>query len=157
MARFYNKKIPSNFGDALNMCKDHAKIKHNLSVERIADEMGLSTVRLYQMLDSGDMPISRLLNFQRICRCNYVTRYLAHRDNFMLVKIPTGGKVSDELMLTINKSFHEALNELTEFYTHGQNPDIAIAALTKHMTNIAWHKGNVEKQMQPDLNFEDDN
>lgn len=154
MASLYKNKIPSNFSEALRMCKDHAKAKHQLSVERIADEMGLSAVRLYQMLETGDMPIKKVKSFQRVCRCNYVTMYLAHGDDCMLVKMPKGKHMSDEQMLAFNATYSKALTELTEFYTNGQNPDGVIASLTQHMAATAWHRANVEKSAQPELDFE---
>lgn len=137
------------------MCKDHAKAKHNLSVERIADEMGLTAVRLYQHLENGDMPLSRVRSYQRACRCNYVTLYMAHGDECMLIKIPNGKKLSDDQMLNINATFHTALSMLTQFYQTAENPEAALAALTSHMATTAWHRANIEKHLQPEFDFED--
>lgn len=33
---------PTSLRQALELCKDHAKERHNLSVERIAERMGLA-------------------------------------------------------------------------------------------------------------------
>ena len=137
------------------MCKDYAKAKHNLSVERIADEMGLTAVRLYQHLENGDMPFNRVRSYQRACHCNFVTLYMAHGDDCMLIKIPTGKKVTDEQMLNINATFHKALTHLTDFYKQAENPELALAALTEHMATTAWHRMNVEKTLQPEFDFED--
>lgn len=137
------------------MCKDYAKAKHNLSVERIADEMGLTAGRLYQHLENGDMPFNRVRSYQRACHCNFVTLYMAHGDDCMLIKIPTGKKVSDDQMLEINSTFHKALTQLTDFYKKAENPEKALALLTEHMAMTAWHRANVEKTLQPELDFED--
>lgn len=153
MSSLYKGKIPTSFIEALRMCKDHAKAKHNLSVERIADEMGLTAVRLYQHLESGDMPFNRVRSYQRACHCNYVTLYMAHGDECMLIKIPNGKKMTDEQMLNINATFHKALTKLTEFYISSEDPESTIAALTEHMANAAWHRANVEKHLQPELDF----
>lgn len=136
------------------MCKDYAKAKHNLSVERIADDMGMTASRLYQHLDTGDMPFSRVRVFQRVCRCNFVTLYMAHGDDCMLIKIPNGKKMTDEQMLDLNATWHLAMTALTEFYKHNTNPNVALAKLTDHMAAAAWHRVNVEKALQPELDFE---
>lgn len=154
MARFYNTKVPTSFTEALRMCKDYAKQKHNLSVERIADDMGLTAGRLYQHLENGDMPFNRVRSFQRACRCNFVTQYMAYGDNCMLIPMPTGKNVSDDTMLNIHTTFNKAMTELTEFYKSSADPDGALAALTTHMESAAWHRRNVEKHMQPEFEFD---
>lgn len=154
MAKIYNQKIPTSFTEALRMCKDYAKAKHNMSVERIADEMGMTPSRLYQHLDTGDMPFNRVRSFQSACKCSYVTMYMAHSDDCMLIKIPTGKKMTDEQMLDFQSSFNKALTSLTEFYKSHSNPDQAMADLTNHMTVSAWHRANLEKALQPELDFE---
>jgi AraC-like DNA-binding protein len=154
MATNYKNKIPTSFTEALRMCKDYAKDKHNLSVERIADEMGLTPSRLYQHLDNGDMPFNRVRSYQHICRCNFVTQYMANGDDCILIKMPKGKRVSDDQMVHFNKSFSKALSELSEFYTLYQNPDEVISALTDHLENVAWHRANVERTSQPQLDFD---
>ena len=136
------------------MCKDFAKDKHNLSVERIADEMGLTAGRLYQHLENGDMPFNRVRSFQNACRCHYVTQYMAHGDDYILIKMPKGKKISDEKMLQFSATYSKALNELTEFHTHHQNPEAVIAALSEHLEKTAWHRANVERTSQPQLDFD---
>ena len=43
MTRRNWKRIqPTSLRNALELCKDHAKERHNLSVERIAEQMGLA-------------------------------------------------------------------------------------------------------------------
>jgi len=154
MAMNYKNKVPTSFTEALRMCKDYAKDKHNKSVDRIADEMGLTPGRLYQHIDNGDMPFNRVRSFQRACRCNFVTQYLAYSDECILIKMPKGKKLGDEKMLQLHKSFTHALSELTEFYTHHQNPEAVIAALSEHLATTAWHRANVERSSQPQLDFD---
>lgn len=138
------------------MCKDYAKDKHNMSVERIADEMGLTAARLYQHIENGDMPFNRVRSYQRACRCNFVTQYLAHSDDCILIKMPKGKLVGDEKMLKFQANFNRAIHELTEFYTHNQNPEAVIAALSDHLATTAWHRANVERASQPQLDFDGD-
>ena len=135
------------------MCKDYAKDKHNMSVERIADEIGLTAGRLYQHLENGDMPFNRVRSFQRACRCNFVTQYMANGDDCILIKMPKGKNLADGQMLQLQGSFNRALSELTEFYTHHQNAEAVSAALTEHLSTTAWHRANVEKHLQPELDF----
>lgn len=138
------------------MCKDYAKHRHNLSVERIADDMGMTASRLYQHLENGDMPFNRVRSFQRACRCNYVTQYMAYGDNCMLVPIPSAQKIDDDKLVHISATYSRALNLLTTFHQNGQDPDVVIEALTAHMETTAWHRANVEKHQQPEFDFERD-
>lgn len=138
------------------MCKDHAKRRYNLSVERIADDMGMTASRLYQHLENGDMPFNRVRSFQKACRCNFVTRYMAAGDNCLLVPIPNAKKLPDDKLVNISATYSRALHLLTQFHENGQDPEQVIAALTEHMENTAWHRANVEKHTQPELDFEEE-
>jgi len=55
--RNWKRVQPSSLRNALELCKDYAKERHNLSVERIADRMGLSDHwTVYKWIQTGRIP-----------------------------------------------------------------------------------------------------
>ena len=82
---------------------EFAREKHNRSVDRIADLMGLANKWvLYKWLESGRMPAILIRPFEAACGIDLVTRYIGHSANKMLIEIPTGRKVtSTDLNLSL--------------------------------------------------------
>ncbi len=156
MARNWKRLIPKSHTEALRLCKDYAKEKHNLSVERIADTMGVTADVLYKWLANGTMPLNRIRSYELACRCNYVSRYMAHGDGNLLIPIPSGKGLSDADMMELNQSFHGAMTLLAGFYKGGVDANETMDALVAHMQATGWHHANVHKHAQPELDFVDD-
>jgi hypothetical protein len=156
MATNWKRKVPTSYTQALRLCKDYAKDKHNLSVERIADEMGVTADLLYKWLAHGSMPLNKIRTYQLACKCNFVSRYLAYSEGCMLVPIPSGRGIDDTNMMKLNASFHAAMTLLADFYQDKANAQETIAALTEHMEATGWHRLNIEKRQQPELGFGED-
>jgi len=153
MARNWKKVIPRSHTEALRLCKDYAKEMHNLSIERIADEMGVTADILYKWLANGSMPLNRIRSYQLACRCNFVTRYMAYSDGNLLIPIPAGKAITDGDMMQLNQSFHSAMTLLAGFYKGATDTNETMDALVAHMQATGWHHANVQKHLQPELDF----
>jgi len=156
MAINWKRVVPTSYSEALRLCKEFARHKQNLSVERIADDMGITADLLYKWLANGSMPLNRIRIYQKTCGCNYVSLYLAHSDGCLLVPIPTGKKITDHDMMEMNQSFHSAMSLLANFYKGQADATETLAALNHHMTATAWHSRNLEKHQAPELDFEEE-
>lgn len=76
---FWKRHHPTSLRAALEGCKEHAREARNLSVERIAAEMGLNDHwSLYKWIESGRFPAVLLPTYQAVCGINLVTRWLAN-------------------------------------------------------------------------------
>ncbi|HSH71564.1 MAG TPA: hypothetical protein VK974_00780 [Methylophilaceae bacterium] len=153
MANKWKRRIATSHTEALRMCKDFAKEKHNLSIERIADLMGVTADSLYKWLSNGSMPLNRIRSYQMACRCYFVTSYFAHSDGNLLIPVPSGKPLSDDNMLELNSSWASAMNDLSKFYLGEATAEMALASLTKHMEVAGWHRVNIEKHDAPELDF----
>ncbi|MDO5940617.1 hypothetical protein [Burkholderia cepacia] len=73
--RNWKRVRPMSLRHALELCKDYAKERHNLSVERIAERMGLADHwTLYKWFQSGRMPLNLVRPFESACGIDFVTR-----------------------------------------------------------------------------------
>lgn len=151
MTRNWKHVVPRSTVDAMRLCKDYAKDRHNLSVERIADRMGVSADLLYKWLSNGQMHLAQVQAFEYICGVHFISDHLAHSHGKLAVAIPTGRDLNDDDLLHMHQSFSAAMALLAEFYTGKACSESTLAALTKHMEAAAWHRANVATHLQPEL------
>lgn len=149
------KRQPSSLPDAFQHCVDHAKQKHNRSVEQIADLMGLVQAwRLYKYIAEGNMPTHLLRGFEHACGADYVTQYLAHAAHKLLIDIPTGRSVAAADIHVLQAMTNTAVGAVIAFAAKSLTADEAMASITQAMQGLAWHRANVEKHSQPELDLD---
>lgn len=156
MTRRNWKRIhPTSTVDALRLCKEFALEKKNLSIERIADRMGASHDSLYKWLATGRMPLINLMSFELACGCHFASEFLAASAGKLVISMPTGRGGNTTSMVELNTGFAEALQLLTDFYAAPVNtdPTDTVAALTRHLQQVAFHQANVLQHATPELDF----
>lgn len=155
-SRVWKRYQPGTLRDALKGCKDYAQERHNLSVERIAERMGLEDHwALYKWIANGRMPMVVVPAYQHACGIDLVTRWLAASGRKLLVDMPTGRKAVQTDMVELNTGFAKALQLLTNFYdTSGADTTDTLDNLRLHLEQVAYHHANVAKFSTPELEFE---
>lgn len=155
-SRNWKRYQPPTLRDALLGCKLYAVERHHLSVERIAERMGLEDHwALYKWIANGRMPLVLAPAYQHACGIDLVTRWLAASGHKLLVEIPTGRQAVQADMVELNTGFAKALQLLTNFYTTtGADTTETLDALRLHLEQVAYHQANVAKFSSPELDFE---
>ncbi|MFB9160382.1 hypothetical protein [Chromobacterium violaceum] len=150
--RNWKRLQPSSLRHALELCKDFARERHSLSVERIAERMGLADHwTLYKWIQNGRMPICLVRAYEAVCGINYATRWLAASGGFLLIDMPTGRNASAEDIQVLQQTLNDAVGLLLQFHAgKGQEAD-TLAALQQGLEGLAWHHRNVEQYLQPEL------
>jgi hypothetical protein len=140
---------------AMRLCKECAQAKRHLSVERIADRMGVSHDSLYKWLATGRMPAILIPAYELACGCHFVSEWLAASADRLVVAMPTGRKAGGAELLDMNSSCAAALQLLTAFYAAPQAADTeaTLAALRLHLEQVAYHHHNVAAYATPELEF----
>ncbi len=156
MARNWKRVQPNSLRDALRLCKDHALDKRNYSVERIADLMGITADLLYKWLANGRMPAASIPAYELICGINFVTRWLAASTGHLMIPVPTGRTASAQDMQQLQEVINTAVGQLLQFYGGKAEVESTLAAIQQGMEGLAWHKGNVEKHLQPEFSFNEE-
>ncbi len=151
--RNWKRVQPNSLRDALRLCKDHALEKKNYSVERIADLMGITADVLYKWLANGRMPASSIPAYEHITGVNFVTRWLAASTGHLMIAAPTGRQASAADMQALQELLNTAVGKLLQFYGGKTEAGDALASIQQGMEGLAWHKGNVEKHLQPEFEF----
>lgn len=153
MARRNWKRVaPTSLRHAMELCLEYGREKRNLSVDRVADLMGLpSKWSLYKWLESGKMPAILIRPFEHATGASFVTQYIATSAHKLLVDIPNGKPAKDDDVLALQTSFNESVNLLARFYRGEVSAEETKAALDKTMGEIAGHRVNVSKSLAPEL------
>lgn len=148
--QIWKNRIPNSVTQAIEGCLVNAQQHKQMSVERIADFMGLSSHwALYKHSSNGRIPAVLVRPFERVCGVNLITRYLAYSDNKMLFDVPTGRKATERELVELQAKFAEATSKLLDFYESGKTPDEVNGLLTTLLEDIAWHRANVNQAAQP--------
>ena len=154
--RVWKNVRPNSLVHALRLCKEFAQDRHNLSVERIAERMGLEDHwALYKWIANGRMPLVLAPAFEHACGINLVARWMAATDGKLLVDMPRGRQAQPADMVELNTGFAQALQLLTDFYQADGKADPAatLAALRLHLEQVAYHHHNVAQYATPELEF----
>ena len=138
----------------MELCKEHARVRLNRSVERIAEAMGVSDHwSLYKWIQSGRMPAHLVRPFEEACGADYVTRWFAASAGKLLVDMPTGRTFQANDVVMLHNGFGLALQLLTDFYAKRAIASEVAAVLTAHIEDVAWHRANLLQHEQPTLDF----
>lgn len=149
------KVSPRNLQHAFDVCVQHARKRHNRSVEQIAELMGLTQPwRLYKWVDEGNMPAHHLRGFEHACGANYVTRHFVHAGHQLLIDIPRGRHIDAADLNTLQAITNDAVGALIAFAAGKAEAEETLTTITTAMESLAWHRANVEKHSQPELELE---
>lgn len=154
MSRRDWKRVRANsLLEALRLCKEFAQDRKNLSVERIADLMGVTHDSLYKWLATGRMPAILVPAYELACGCHFASEWLAAASGRMVIEIPTGRRVGQTELVQLNTAWAAALQALTTFYAGGADAPQTLATLSTHLQQVAWHHANVDRHATPELDF----
>nr|WP_295782173.1 hypothetical protein [Rhodoferax sp.] len=146
---------PNSAIDALRLCKEYAQEKKNLSIERIADLMGVTHDSLYKWLSTGRLPFILLPAYEHACGCHFASEWAAASAGKVVISIPSGRSVTQGDLVELNTGFGAALQMLADYYNapHKADASETLAALTRHLQQVAWHHANVGQFANPELEF----
>lgn len=145
---------PNSLLAALEGCVDFAREKHNRSVDRIADLMGLpSKWTLYKWLSNGAMPANMLAPFEHACGCNYATAYLTVATGRLVIAFPTGRLIGTGDIQETQQICHSAVGALLAFSEGKQSAEDTKAALLSAIERLAYEHAHVTRHQQPELDL----
>jgi hypothetical protein len=152
----WKRAAPRSLRNSMELCLDFAKEKQNLSVDRVADRMGLaSRYTLYKWMENGRLPAILIRPFEHACGHCFVTQFIATSAHKLLVNIPSGKPVIDTDLLDLQTGFNEAVNVLAKFYKGQACAEEALGELTHHLEHVVNHRMRVEKSKAPELGLFD--
>ena len=141
-----------NLLSAIELSVEYARVKNNLSVERIAELMGIpSHWTLYKYMESGKLPANLIPTFEHVCGCSFVSEFLATRAGKIVIDIPRGKKATSKDINLLQQNFTRAIDALLDFYEHQGNEAETIGNINAVIADLAAHRSNVAMSSNPEL------
>lgn len=153
MSKRNSTPVPSSLRAAFEADKAHALKHRRLNVERLAELLGTTPATLYKWIETDSMPVRALIAWQHITGATHVVRYLASREGAVVVQIPPGRNVTAEDINELQTVLTAVPAALLDLKAGRIDRSACMAALTGGMESIAWHRANVERHEQPELEF----
>ncbi len=148
----WNRVQATSIRQAMELCVAFARDQLNLSVEQVAELMGeASHFTLYKWIESGRMPAVKVRPFEHACGADFVTRYMAHSANKLIVNMPTGRKATHRELNELGSYTHQVIGMLLDFYAGQADQEQTSLALTQLIEDLAHQRGNIDKHPQPEL------
>lgn len=150
--RNWGQYRPGSLQDAIEACVEFARERHQMSVDRIADEMGLaSRWTLYKYIQSASIPARLIRPFESACHCTYITQHLAASARKLLIDIPSGRKVGASGIQAVQAACTQAIGALLDFSVGKSNAVATVAMVTEAIERLARERAEVERHAQPEL------
>lgn len=151
--RHWNQVIPRSLTESLQLTKEFAICTKQLSVPRIADRLGRTPDSLYKYLGDASMPVNLLIPFMEACHRTYPLQYLAHSMNYLLVPMPRGRKAEHKALVQLNLFCTAVMGKLLSLQAGECSQQEVVDHLTVLMENLAYHRLEAQKHLQPELNL----
>lgn len=145
---------PNSLQHALEGCVNFAREQGNLSIERVADLMGLpSHWSLYKWIENGNLPARLVATFEHATGASFVTQYFAATSRKLLIDIPSGRKRKPGDVARVQETCTAAVQALLHFDNGKLDANECIAQITIAMEHLAAERAQVEKFQQPGLDL----
>jgi len=151
--RRWKPRQAATMQEAIRLCLDYALHKHNRSVARVAELVGVSEWVIYKWMSEGSIPSKRIRPFEFACDATFVTQYIAVSAQKLVIDIPAGRAAGERDLLDLQNALNSAVSLLTSFYRDEAKPENVLQGVTLAMMQLAGHRENVRKSAAPELDL----
>lgn len=143
---------PTSLQDAIEACVEFGRDRHQMSIDRIAEDMGLASKwTLYKWVSEANIPARQIRPFELACRCHFVTQHLAASARKLLVDIPSGRKATPADIHAVQDACNAAVGALLGFAAGTCDAVTTRHAIDQAMERLARERAEVERHAQPEL------
>lgn len=155
MSRKNWKRIqPTSLRHALELCKEFARERHNLSIEQIAERMGLADHWvLYKWIATANMPSRRIRSYENVCGISFASRWLSASAGFLVFDMPVGRLANSDDFTELQSKLNTSVGHLLEFHRGTKNAEETLSSIRSAMEGLAWHHENVCRHKQPEFDL----
>ncbi len=107
-------------------------------------------------MEDADLPANRLAAWFHNTNGRAVIRYLCAQAGGLFVPVPTGRRPNPIEMAELQKVLAETTGALLRFYSGQADANETLGDVQQALEALAWHRGNVEKHAQPELDFQEE-
>ncbi|HRQ63907.1 MAG TPA: hypothetical protein PKZ76_03435 [Xanthomonadaceae bacterium] len=143
---------PGSLQAAIEGCIDYARERRNLSIDRIADLMGVASKwTLYKWVAGASIPLHMVRAFEHATGATFVTQYLAISAHRLLIDFPTGRLPRAQDLHQVQEVCTEAVGALLQYANQKLSSDDTRAVLARAIERLASEHAHVALAVQPAL------
>lgn len=147
---------PTSLAEAFDLDEAHALQMHRRPRKQMEELMDTDRTTYGRWVTDCRMPTSLLLQFSQFCGSTNVIEYLALACGKLVISIPTGKKAKASNLGEMQANFGKAVMLLEQFYQGQSDLSETLGVLNEVLSQVAYHRENVTKAGQPELElFED--
>lgn len=154
MSTRHSNPVPNSLRQAFDLDKAYAYKQRRLTIERLAELMATTPATLYKWVETESMPVRALLSWQHLTGSCHVARYLAAAEGNVLIKIPAGKATTADDVHVLQATLHGAVGALMGYMSGESDRDTTLGKIGTGLESLAWHRENVRKDIQPELDLE---
>lgn len=147
------RPVPTSLRGAFEQDKQYAATRKRLSVDRLADLHATTPSTIYKWLEEASMPVKHLAGWFNNTGSRSVIRFLAVQAGGVFIELPCGRHTDVEEVQQLQGVLHDAVGALLHFHAGRLDKDACLGQLTHALESMAWHRENVRKAEQPELEF----
>lgn len=145
------KSVPTSLDEAIEHQLD-AAAKLGLVPKKMADLMGVEVKTYYRWLAESSMPLNRVRQFEAFCKASHISEYLCMaQGNKVVIAIPSGKKAAVIELSEVQANAADAMALLARFYQDKVGLAETVSALSRVLSQVAYHRENVLKAGEPEL------
>lgn len=148
-----SNSIPTSLRQAFEADRRHAQRYRQMSVERLAELRDTTPGNLYKQMEDGTMHAARLAGWFHDTGGKAVISLLAAQAGGVFIPIALGRKVGPDDIQALQGALNQAVGALLAFHAGRLEAEDCQAALWGGMAGLAWHRENVSKADQPELDL----
>ncbi|WP_374348543.1 hypothetical protein [Chitinimonas sp.] len=151
--RNWKRERPTSLQDAFNLSCDFALEEHRRPAKQMWELMATTQQTYSRWTAEASMPVNRIPQFEQLCGCRFVSDYLALAAGRMVVDLPLGKKADAVEVAELQARAAETMALLIRFYQGRAALDETLMALDEVLRGLGYHRANVVKVAEPELDF----
>ena len=151
--RNWKKERATSLVHSFELAGDYALEVLRRPPKQMAELMDTSLPTYYRWISEGAMPASKIRQFEHLCGCHFVSDYLALAAGRMVVEVPVGKRAAEIEIAELQSANAQAIKLLIDFYAGRSALDETLMALDDALRGLGFHRANVVKVTEPELNL----
>lgn len=144
---------PISLADAVDLDEENG-LQDKRRPRKVMEElMHTSRSEYGRWMNDLELPLGKLLQWSEFCGSTHTIEYLALAAGKLVIDIPTGRTMASHDIHALQTVLNEAVGQILNFAAGKADAPTALAAIQTGMASLAWHKVNIEKHQQPELEF----
>jgi hypothetical protein len=153
MSTRFSKAIPTSVPAAFEIDRRYAQRYRQMSVERLAELRKTSPGNLYKRMEDGSMHVADLAAWFHDTGGRALINLLAAQAGGVFIEVPIGRKCDAQDVQALQEALTHAVGALLEFHAGRMCSGDCQASLSCGIAGLAWHRENVRKSDQPELDL----